>query len=333
MRKAAKRMLSIALAAALLMLVTPVAARAGDAEDCASTTIAADRSAAACRRLAEQGKAWAQYNLGLAYDKGEGVKQDDTEAVKWYRKAAEQGHARAQNNLGWMYAHGEGVPQDYAEAARWSRKAAEQGHPGAQNRLGIMYDNGQGVPQDDAEAVKWYRRAAEQGSADAQHNLGTMYEAGEGVTKDLVSAYLWFDLAARAYPAGKDRDDAIKHRDGVAAKMTADQVAKAKTLAAEWKPGGIAGSIEEDVLVVSSDVITFYNGAYKRLHLPKAIAVSADGLHLGYSYCSERYGCKIVPSARDLAMQACARAGGQRCRIFALDDEIKVKYRVMDLGD
>ena len=45
------------------------------------------------------------------YDNGRGVPQDDTEAVKWYRKAAEQGHAEAQNNLGVMYLNGRGVPQ------------------------------------------------------------------------------------------------------------------------------------------------------------------------------------------------------------------------------
>ena len=33
----------------------------------------------------------AQVNLGVMYDNGEGVLQDDKEAVKWYRKAAEQG--------------------------------------------------------------------------------------------------------------------------------------------------------------------------------------------------------------------------------------------------
>ena len=33
------------------------------------------------------------YNLGLMYDSGEGVPEDDKEAVKWYRLAAEQGNA------------------------------------------------------------------------------------------------------------------------------------------------------------------------------------------------------------------------------------------------
>ncbi|MDA8703246.1 hypothetical protein N9M30_04760, partial [Pseudomonadales bacterium] len=35
--------------------------------------------------LAEQGDATAQFNLALMYDNGQGVIEDDKEAVKWYR--------------------------------------------------------------------------------------------------------------------------------------------------------------------------------------------------------------------------------------------------------
>jgi len=45
---------------------------------------------------------------GYAYANGQGVPQDDVEAVAWYRQAAEQGYADAQFNLGVMYADGEG---------------------------------------------------------------------------------------------------------------------------------------------------------------------------------------------------------------------------------
>ena len=62
---------------------------------------------------ADQGYAAAQFNLGVRYDEGEGVPQDDEEAVRWYRLAADQGDADAQFNLGTMYAEGQGVPQDY----------------------------------------------------------------------------------------------------------------------------------------------------------------------------------------------------------------------------
>ena len=78
--------------------------------------------------LAEQGDASAQFNLGMMYDKGEGVKQDDVEAVKWYRQAAEQGYAKAQYNLGVMYYQGEGVRQDKGQAKEWFGKACDNGH-------------------------------------------------------------------------------------------------------------------------------------------------------------------------------------------------------------
>ena len=90
-----------------------------------------DSSLLETRRLAEQGDALAQSNLGVMYDNGEGVPEDDAEAVRWYRMAAEQGNASAQNNLGVMYANGEGVPENYVLAYAWLNLAAAQGHEGA----------------------------------------------------------------------------------------------------------------------------------------------------------------------------------------------------------
>jgi TPR repeat protein len=145
---------------------------------------------------ANAGDAMAQYNLGVVYDDGHGVPEDDVEAVKWYRLAAEQGVADAQYNLGLMYYNGTGVPQDYAEAVKWFRLAAEQGIANAQYTLGAMYANREGVPQDYAEAVKWFRLAAEQGLAVGQQFLGLAYALGEGVPEDDVEAYAWLSVAA-----------------------------------------------------------------------------------------------------------------------------------------
>jgi hypothetical protein len=77
---------------------------------------------------AEQGYAGAQYSLGLMYAKGEGVPQDDKEAVKWYRKAAEQGYASAQLMLGLWYALGHGVPEDMVSAYAWFNVASANGN-------------------------------------------------------------------------------------------------------------------------------------------------------------------------------------------------------------
>ena len=62
--------------------------------------------------------------------------QDCIQAVYWWRKAAEQGDAMAQYNLGHACFRGEGVPQDYTQAVYWWRKAAEQGDADAQFMLG-----------------------------------------------------------------------------------------------------------------------------------------------------------------------------------------------------
>jgi hypothetical protein len=59
--------------------------------------------------------------------------------IKLYRMLAETGDAAAQNRLGLIYQNGEGVPQNDAEAVRWYLKAAEQGYADAQNNLGLMY--------------------------------------------------------------------------------------------------------------------------------------------------------------------------------------------------
>jgi TPR repeat protein len=114
----------------------------------------------------------AQSALGTKYLRGEGVRQDYSEAIRWYRKAADQGYTKGEFNLGYVYARGYGVSQDYAQAARWYRKAADQGDAYAQYNLGLLYSQGQGVPQDSGEADRWFQKAADQGDEYAKRPLG-----------------------------------------------------------------------------------------------------------------------------------------------------------------
>ena len=153
------------------------------------------------RKAAEQGEGGAQYRLGLKYENGWGVPEDDAEAVKWFRKAAEQGDTDAQYSLGVMYAKGEGVPKNDAEAAKWFRKAAED--------------------------VEWRLLAAEQGNALAQWILGFMYAEGAGVPEDYVLAYAWLNLAA-----AQGQKEAVEAKDNLRPLMTAAQIAQAQELSA-----------------------------------------------------------------------------------------------------
>ncbi|MDL1960164.1 MAG: sel1 repeat family protein [Deltaproteobacteria bacterium] len=144
------------------------------------------------------------------YARGKGVQQDDTEALKWFRKAAEQGYAKAQYGLAVMYARGKGVQQDYAKALKWYRQAAEKGNVDAQFILGWMYDFGKGVQQDYAKAVKWYFKAAEQGNAKAQFNLAVTYARGKGVLQSGEAAADWYYKAGLSNLKEGKKDDALR---------------------------------------------------------------------------------------------------------------------------
>ena len=81
------------------------------------------------RKAAESGDVEAQWNLGVAYANGDGIEENDEEALKWFLLAAELGYAEAQDTLGFLYSSGHGVPQDFEEALKWYQLAADQDSP------------------------------------------------------------------------------------------------------------------------------------------------------------------------------------------------------------
>ncbi len=89
-------------------------------------------------------------------------------AYRYFLPLARSGNAFAQNQLGVMYNRGNGVPQDYIEAVQWWHAAADQGNATAQCNLGIMYSYGQGVKQDEVPAHMWFNLAAARGSKEAR---------------------------------------------------------------------------------------------------------------------------------------------------------------------
>jgi uncharacterized protein len=97
----------------------------------------------------------AAISLSPLYDNGQGVPQNDAEAMKWYRKAADQGYRDAQFNLASMYASGLGVPQDYVQAHMWRNLAALAGDQEAAKYRDIVA--GRMTPTQIAEAQKLAR--------------------------------------------------------------------------------------------------------------------------------------------------------------------------------
>jgi hypothetical protein len=92
-------------------------------------------SGEALRKLADQGDAEAQWQLGVLYHDGDSVPKDDVKAVEWFQRAAEQGYVRAESTLGAYYWAGRGVPRDFSKAYFWSQLALAQGDENSKSRL------------------------------------------------------------------------------------------------------------------------------------------------------------------------------------------------------
>lgn len=73
----------------------------------------------------------AQYRLAIRLLRGDGMKKDESAAMRWLRLAAEQGHMDAQFQLGLLYLDSETLPTNEDLAYRWINAAVESGHPSA----------------------------------------------------------------------------------------------------------------------------------------------------------------------------------------------------------
>ena len=111
------------------------------------------------KAAAEKGHKKAQYRLGLCYDKGKGVTENDDLAFLWYSKSAAQGYAKGLYQMGMCYKNGEGVKEDRKKAFDLFTKAAKQENGDAQYQLGKAYLKGKGVAADEAKAKMWLKRA------------------------------------------------------------------------------------------------------------------------------------------------------------------------------
>jgi|HubBroStandDraft_2_1064218.scaffolds.fasta_scaffold53439_2 TPR repeat protein len=92
-----------------------------------STPVVETASLDQLRQLAENGDPGAENAFGLRYATGDGVKLDESEAVRWFTRAAEQGNVAAQSKLGAIYFGGRGIPADLHQAYFWMLLARASG--------------------------------------------------------------------------------------------------------------------------------------------------------------------------------------------------------------
>ncbi|WP_034853958.1 peptidoglycan-binding protein [Sinorhizobium sojae] len=179
---------------------------------------------------AKGGDPLAFYEIGARFTEGRGVKEDLTEAAKWYQRAADAGVVPADYRLANLYEKGAGVERDTAKAKALYLKAAEAGNASAIHNLAVMLASGRDGAPDFVEAGKWFEKAANFGVRDSQFNLAVLYARGNGVAQSLEESYKWFAIAA----GGGDKDAAEK-RDEIARAMKPEELSSAKAKAEAWK--------------------------------------------------------------------------------------------------
>jgi len=145
-------------------------------------------------------------NPDKLYEEGKALydAKDYTKAVAKLKPAAEKGHKKAQYRLGMCYDKGKGVAEDDKQAFYWYSKSAAQEYAKAQYQVGKCYKNGEGTEKDRKKAVTWFTRAAKQGNADAQYALGKSYLKGKGIDADESKAKSWLQKAVKNPKDGKE---------------------------------------------------------------------------------------------------------------------------------
>ena len=74
---------------------------------------------------------------------------DYTKAFEWFKKAADSGYAEANYKIGVMYQYGEGVKQDEVKALDYFHKRVATGCRMSKYKVDWMHKNGRGIEKDE----------------------------------------------------------------------------------------------------------------------------------------------------------------------------------------
>jgi TPR repeat protein len=164
--------------------------------------------------LAQQGDAEAEFNLGMMYDYGFGMKKDSMQAVDWFRRAAVQGHVKAERHYeADNFAYHLGLPKvaqakasDKTVPVPVAAVAEKAPQTDPQSLANIEPAAGKAPvppvrltpePANNTNDLQKLNDLANKGDATAQLKLGNFYAlGGSGVSQDYELAAAWYTKAA-----------------------------------------------------------------------------------------------------------------------------------------
>ena len=155
------------------------------------------------KERAQDGRAWAQYNLGRWYMSGDrrGFPWKPKKALRWLEASAEQHFPDALYELAQVYYTGYPcmVEQSHSKAFSLFKEAADIGCAVSQSNVGICYADGKGVEVNELMAVHYFTLAYNQNQCKtAGYYLGGFFFRGAGgLEKSLPRAKHYLEGAAK----------------------------------------------------------------------------------------------------------------------------------------
>ncbi|KAL8924343.1 MAG: hypothetical protein Q9208_004125 [Pyrenodesmia sp. 3 TL-2023] len=130
--------------------------------------------------------------LGRMSLRGEGMEQSFEKALVWFKRGLANGDALCQYELGLMYLNGFGVRKDPVTAADYFKEAANQDMASAQTYLGQLFlDQG-----DVSTATRYFDLAARHGHIEAFYHLAEISNNGIGRERSCGVATAYYKLVA-----------------------------------------------------------------------------------------------------------------------------------------
>ena len=124
--------------------------------------------------LAANGDIKANYNLGIMYREGLGVKKDDVQSLTHFIEAAESGHMLGNYAVGLAFLTGKGSDIDVDAAIHYFTEAALLGHAISPVEIGNLYFRGSLIDKDFVSAHFWWSLAHDRNAPGASKNLGVL---------------------------------------------------------------------------------------------------------------------------------------------------------------
>lgn len=130
--------------------------------------------------------------LGRMFLRGEGMEQSFDKALTWFRRGLANGDALCEYELGLMYHEGLGVRRDIMAASDYFKEAANQDLAAAQVKLGQLFlDQG-----DITAATRYLEIAARHGHIEAFYHLAEISNNGIGRERSCGMATAYYKLVA-----------------------------------------------------------------------------------------------------------------------------------------